>query len=190
MRCPDMILTQPLSNVDLLELGSAYWAFNLADERHRQLMGKPSIEALRSKACCLALAVDEDIRRCTGRQPGQALAPADLNALPRGPVPPVAPEMPPSLISCSSLRDVVESRLDLALEALWLAASAHHSVASAEWMVSDPNLRAIRELRPEQFVLLLRDAGCESRRRPEGPVVIARPMGCASTGALAYIGVM
>lgn len=187
IRCPDMNLTQTLSNADASDLASAYWAFNLADERHRQLMGKPSIEALRSKACCLALAVDEDVRRCTGRQPGKALAPADLNALPRAPVPPVAPEMPPSLFSCSSLRDVVEARLDLALEALWLAQQAQ---SSAEWMVSDPNLRAVRELRPEQFVLLLREAGCDSRRRPEGPVVIARPVGYASTGALAYIGVM
>ena len=83
---------------------------------------------------------------------GRALEPSDLARLPYSGVL-VAPELPPQLPPGTSLRNTLEARLDLALGLLQAAVASGNFVERQ--MLQDADLRAVRDLRPSQFVAIL-----------------------------------
>jgi len=143
-----------------LDLGGCFWTFCQANALHWKLKGGPSGQALYSGACCLSLSVDDQVIQCLGPVAGRALEPSDLARLPYSGVL-VAPELPPQLPPGTSLRNTLEARLDLALGLLQAAVASGNFVERQ--MLQDADLRAVRDLRPSQFVAILQQVD------PQGP---------------------
>lgn len=158
VRAPRIAVTTPGAG-KIVDLGGAFWAFGQSDAIHRQLKGQPSGEALYSQACCLSLAVEQQLLAASAKHKAP-LSPADLMSLPlsvpAGAV--VAPELPPKMPQGCPLRSLLESRLDLALELLSAASAAGYPSDGANQMQSDADLRVVRELRPGHFATLLHQA--------------------------------
>jgi len=118
----------------VVNLGKAYKHLNEANELHISISGAASGEALYNMACCLALAADAQL------QPA-----ADPAAMFRD----VSPGLPPMNSSSISGPALVESRVDLAVDVLDRAIKAGYRHVAH--MCSDPDFRAVRELRPARF---------------------------------------
>lgn len=167
VRLQKWVVASPMGRPDGLDLGKAFWAFNQANELQKQLKSQPSGEALYSKACCLSLAVEEQVHCCVRGSGSRDLSSVDLDNLPlfvasSGML--VAPDLPPQMPPGASLRSSLEWRLDLCLELLRQAAAAGYAVSRE--MPLDPNLRAARQLRPSQFSDLLQQALHSARSTP------------------------
>jgi len=132
-------------------LGKAFWAFQQANEVHIRLRGHASAEALYNTACCVSRAVEEQLRRVKGPQADLQAAMADLARVPATTSGVVAPELPMQG-NAATLRGIIDSRLDLALDMLRRALSA--GFARASHLRSDPDLRSVRELRASHFACL------------------------------------
>jgi len=115
-------------------LGKAYRYLSEANELHIKISGLASGEALYNMACCLALAADAQL------QPA-----VDPAAMFRD----VSPGLPPTTSSSLSGPALVESRVDLAVDVLDRAIKAGYRHVAH--MCSDPDFRAVRELRPARF---------------------------------------
>jgi len=118
----------------VVNLGKAYKHLSEANELHVAISGSESGEALYNMACCLALAADAQL------QP--AADPAAMFC-------DVSPGLPPSTSSSISGPALVESRVDLAVDVLDRAIKAGYRHVAH--MCSDPDFRAVRELRPARF---------------------------------------
>lgn len=116
-------------------LGQAFKHLSEANELHIKISGAASGEALYNMACCLALAADAQL------QPA-----ADPAAMFRD----VSPGLPPADSSLSG-PSLVEVRVDLAVDVLDRAIKAGYRHVAH--MCSDPDFRAVRELRPARFSL-------------------------------------
>jgi len=164
LRPPSMPTSVPASwsgdRREGLDLGGCFWTFCQANALHWKLKGGPSGQALYSGACCLSLSVDDQVIQCLGPVAGRALEPSDLARLPYSGVL-VAPELPPQLPPGTSLRNTLEARLDLALGLLQAAVASGNFVERQ--MLQDADLRAVRDLRPSQFVAILQQVD------PQGP---------------------
>merc|ERR1712187_336693 len=140
------------------DLGKAFWAFMQANDVHKTLTGQQSGEALSNSACCLSKAVEEQLKRSnsTMHDSGALAAGLSRSHLPVGGI--VAPDLPPGggAVSAHSL---VHKRLDMALDllsrSLHAGCATHLSVAHIQ---SDADLRMLRDLRSEQFRVVLQQA--------------------------------
>jgi hypothetical protein len=112
------------------DLGRAYRWFEEVNDCNKRVHGVLLPTAVYNQACCLSLGVDAVLR-------GQIT---------------IIPELPP-LASDMSVKDLSEIRLDLAMETLRIAVSAGYS--DILHMRTDPDLQALRELRPSQFSRIL-----------------------------------
>jgi len=118
----------------VVSLGKAYKHLSEANDLHIKISGLESGEALYNMACCLALAADAQL------QPA-----ADPVAMFRD----VSPGLPPANSASLSGPALVESRVDLAVDVLDRAIKAGYRHVAH--MCSDPDFRAVRELRPARF---------------------------------------
>lgn len=177
VQLPKWLVASPMGRSDGLDLSKAFWAFNQANELQKQLKSQPSGEALYSKACCLSLAVEEQVHCCVRGSGSRDLGIAVLDSLPLFVASAsmlVAPDLPPQMPPGASLRSSLEWRLDLSLELLRQAAAAGYDVSRE--MPLDPNLRAARQLRPTQFTDLLQQTLHSARGTPRcatGPADMA-----------------
>jgi len=119
---------------EVVNLGKAYEHLSEANDLHIKISGTPSGEALYNMACCLALAADAQL------QP--AADPAHMFR-------DVSPGLAPANSSSLSGPSLVESRVDLAVDVLDRAIKAGYRHVAH--MCSDPDFRAVRELRPARF---------------------------------------
>lgn len=140
------------------DVGEMYRAFRAADARHRQLLGRPSGEALYGQACCLSLAAETQLERRNGGPPcGAQLTANDVAELPS--LPPNAHAASATSRGPSTLRALADLWLDLALEALSAVGVAGQNSGLAAQMMSDPSLQALREHRPVPFASLVVQGG-------------------------------
>lgn len=117
------------------ELGRAYWHFRQAEEMHVAVCGSSSKEALYNAACCLALGAQA--QAVANRSPGRS---------------DVCPGMPP-VPSSVPAEKLAEARADIAVGLLRQAVAAGYSRAGT--LETDPDLQAVRILKPVEFRSLL-----------------------------------
>jgi hypothetical protein len=161
------VAMQMMKNTD--DLGKAFWAFSHANDLHKALTGQSSGESLYNSACCLSKAAAEQLLRARRVLPDTVSSLIDLARVPATSGAVVAPELPPSITTCRSMRDLVEARVDLAVELLRLAAGADcASCPRAAHMKQDDDLRIVRELRATAFQAVLQQAGAREPCRKQG----------------------
>lgn len=151
-------ITSQQSRLRGLDLGKAFWTFCQANALQQQLKGQTLAEAEYSKACCFSIAVEEQIRACQINSTANCIVSQDgldrLDTLSHVNV--VAPDLPPNLPQGSSMRTLVESRLNLCLQFLQAALVADSQLGTR--ILKDPDLHAVRELRSLQFNKLLQES--------------------------------
>ena len=137
-------LLQKKSDLDI-----AFHLFRLSNDLHLQLQGGYDATSFYNMACCQSLAVQLQIERYQSHFGAAALAactecPAAAGGL-------VAPNMPPS--AGVTVAMLCEGRLEAGLKLLAQAVAT--GWRQEGHMASDPDLKALRELRPTRFDRLL-----------------------------------
>ncbi|CAJ1430073.1 unnamed protein product [Effrenium voratum] len=132
------------------DLDSAYHLFRLANDLHVQMRGKPDGMCLYNMSCCQTVAVSLQIEKYRSLYPSAScLASCTGCAAAAGGL--VAPRMPPT--EGMTVAALCESRLDAALTTL--AAAIGAGWRQHGHMLSDPDLKALQELRRPQFDTLV-----------------------------------
>jgi hypothetical protein len=140
-----------LESPDTLDV--AYHVFRIANDFHLVSTGQPLSSSYYNQACCLSLAVKEQIRLYKSVFPFSSIkSVSDLSAQPFAAGGVAAPQLPPAT-KLESTTALVNQRLDAALILLRTAVGAGY--LNYNHMESDADLQTLREIRGVEFMKIV-----------------------------------